>query len=62
MKALSLQERLSSLKSAVSDSFDVVYRNVEINHHRCVIVFLSSLSDSQLIADIVESKIGRAHV
>ncbi|NBJ63672.1 spore germination protein [bacterium c-19] len=55
MKALSLQERLSSLKSAVSDSFDVVYRNVEINHHRCVIVFLSSLSDSQLIADIVES-------
>lgn len=55
MKQMSLKERLLRLQEVISDSFDVVYRNVEINHHRCVIVFLSSLSDSQLIAEIVES-------
>ncbi len=50
-----LKNRLLSLQQAISNSFDVVYRNVEINNHRCVIIFLSSLSDSQLISDIVES-------
>lgn len=51
----SLDQRLSQLQKAISDSFDVVYRNVEIRQHRCVIVFLSSLSDSALISDIVQS-------
>ena len=50
-----LETQLQQLKASISDSFDLVYRNVTIKEHRCVLVFLSSLSDSALISDIVES-------
>lgn len=50
-----LDALLSHLQSHISDSFDVVYRNVEIKHHRCILVFLSSLTDGALISDIVQS-------
>lgn len=46
---------LQRIQTKISDSFDVVYRNVEIQEHRCVLIFLSSLTDSALISDIVQS-------
>ncbi len=55
MTQANLDQRIQLLKQSISDSFDLVYRNVTIEDHRCVLVFLSSLSDNALIADIVES-------
>ena len=46
---------LAQLQKEVGSSFDLVYRHVKIHDQRCVLAFLSSLSDSALIADIVES-------
>lgn len=50
-----LDTQLQQLQAAVCDSFDLVYRKVTIKEHHCVLVFLSSLTDSALISDIVES-------
>lgn len=54
MKA-TLDNMLAMLQKEISNSFDVVYRHVKISDQCCVLVFLSSLADSALIADIVES-------
>ena len=54
MKA-TLDNILAMLQKEISNSFDVVYRHVKISDQCCVLVFLSSLADSALIADIVES-------
>lgn len=51
----SMDTLLSHLQDHISDSFDVVYRHVDIKEHHCVLVFLSSLTDSALISDIVQS-------
>lgn len=50
-----VESLLQRLQSKISNSFDVVYRNVTIHSHRCVLIFLSSLTDSALISDIVQS-------
>lgn len=50
-----LDNMVAALQKDISTSFDVVYRHVKISDQRCVLVFLSSLSDNALIADIVES-------
>ena len=52
MKA-TLDSMVAMLQKKISSSFDLVYRHVKISDQRCVLVFLSSLSDSALIADIV---------
>ncbi len=51
----SLEKRLQQLQNQITQSFDVVYRQVQIKEHHCVLIFLSSLSDSALISDIVQS-------
>lgn len=51
----SLAENLASIQGQVSSSFDLVYRHVHIKKQHCVLIFLSSLTDSSLIASIVES-------
>lgn len=53
--ASTLSILLSRIQNKVAPSFDVVYRNVAIYEHQCILIFLSSLSDSALISDIVQS-------
>lgn len=50
----SLDERLAALKQDLSSSFDIVYRHVQIEKREAWLIFLSSLSDSKLIAALVE--------
>lgn len=50
----SLETRFQNIKQALSQSFDIVYRHVQIHHHDAYLIFLSSLSDSRLIASLVE--------
>ncbi len=52
---LSFEERIQSIKDVVSPSFDIVYRNVVIKQQRVCLIFLSSLSNSSSIAEVVES-------
>ncbi|MDE6476398.1 MAG: spore germination protein [Erysipelotrichaceae bacterium] len=52
---LSFEEKIQSIQSAVAPSFDLVYRNVTIKQQRVCLIFLSSLSDSASIAEVVES-------
>ena len=49
-----LQARLQQLTIELSDSFDVVKRHLQIEGHDAILLFLSSLSDSQLISNLVE--------
>lgn len=49
-----LQTRLQDIKDSLSPSFDIVYRHIDIQGRSAVLIFLSSLSDSALIADLVE--------
>lgn len=51
----SLEKNVALLQKALANSFDVVYRHVSIQEKQCVLVFLSSLTDSALISNIVES-------
>lgn len=51
---MDLQERLQEVRDSLSSSFDIVYRHIDIQGTRAVLIFLSSLSDSALIADLVE--------
>lgn len=51
----SLEKNVALLQKALANSFDVVYRHVAIQEKQCVLVFLSSLTDSALISNIVES-------
>lgn len=50
----SLQQRFDELKSKLSKSFDIVYRHLIIHEQEAYLVFLSSLTDSKLIASLVE--------
>lgn len=51
----SLEKNVAFVRSQVASSFDVVYRRVVIKQQQCVMIFLSSLSDNDMIAKIVES-------
>lgn len=51
----SLEKNVALLQKDLANSFDVVYRHVAIQEKQCVLVFLSSLTDSALISNIVES-------
>lgn len=51
----SIEQNIAQIHESLSDSFDVVYRRVTIQEKRCLLIFLSSLTDSALISDIVES-------
>lgn len=52
MKAL--QQTLQEVKQELSSSFDIVYRYVHIQGKEAYLIFLSSLSDSALISNLVE--------
>lgn len=49
-----LQERIKEIQTIIAPSFDIVYRQIEIKKHNVYLIFLSSLSDSGIIADLVE--------
>ncbi len=49
-----LQKRTNSIKKAIVPSFDVVIREICVQQHEMVLIFISSLSDSQLITSLVE--------
>lgn len=49
-----LEQRYNALLQALSSSFDIVKRHLQINGHDAILIFLSSLSDSQLISNLVE--------
>ena len=49
-----LNQRLEEIRTALSPSFDIVYRHVTIQNTQAWLIFLSSLSDSELIASLVE--------
>lgn len=51
----SIEQSIAQIKKSVSDSFDIVYRQVTIQDTQCALIFLSSLTDSGLISNIVES-------
>lgn len=50
----SLSQRLQEIKQELSSSFDIVYRHILIKNQEAYLIFLSSLSDSKLIASLVE--------
>lgn len=50
-----IEQSIAQIRASLSDSFDVVYRRVTIQDTECALVFLSSLTDSALISNIVES-------
>lgn len=52
---IQLEERLKQVQHTLAPSFDIVYRHVHIKDKEAYLIFLSSLSDSKLIADLVES-------
>lgn len=49
-----LQQRLQEVKHELSSSFDIVYRYIHIQNQEAYLIFLSSLSDSSLISDLIE--------
>lgn len=49
-----LQQRLQEVKQELSSSFDIVYRYIHIQNQEAYLIFLSSLSDSSLISDLIE--------
>lgn len=49
-----LEQRLQDVSDNLSDSFDIVYRHVHIQDKEAWLIFLSSLSDSELISSVVE--------
>ena len=51
---MKLTQRLEEVRTALSPSFDIVYRHVTIQNTQAWLIFLSSLSDSELIASLVE--------
>lgn len=54
-KLSAYQQRIAVWKKQLAASFDVVFREIEIEDRACCLIFLSSLSDGELIADVVES-------
>lgn len=50
----SLQKRYEDIVIQLSSSFDIVKRHVQIKNHHAYLIFLSSLSDSQLVTSLVE--------
>lgn len=51
---MTLDEHIQTIQSAVASSFDIVYRQIDIKKQRVCLIFLSSLTDSGIIADLVE--------
>ena len=51
----SLEQRIQHIKETLSPSFDIVYRHIQIHDKEAYLIFLSSLSDARLIAELVES-------
>ncbi|MEG1474754.1 MAG: spore germination protein [Longicatena sp.] len=49
-----LEERVFLIQKKLSTSFDIVYRTLNIHHTKVALIFLSSLSDSKLVAMLVE--------
>lgn len=49
-----LEKRFQDVKKSLSESFDIVYRHVIIKEQEAYLIFLSSLSDSKLIASLIE--------
>ncbi len=49
-----LKKKALSIKKIIAPSFDVVVRYVCVQQHEMVLIFISSLSDSQLITSLVE--------
>lgn len=50
----SLQKRFDDITAQLSTSFDIVKRHIQIKDHHAYLIFLSSLSDSQLVTSLVE--------
>ena len=46
---MKLTQRLEEVRTALSPSFDIVYRHVTIQNTQAWLIFLSSLSDSELM-------------
>lgn len=51
---MTIEQRLSHIKVKLSSSFDIVYRHLTIHNQQAYLIFLSSLTDSKLIASLVE--------
>ncbi|MEG0275194.1 spore germination protein [Amedibacillus sp. YH-ame10] len=49
-----LEQRLFEIQRKLSKSFDIVYRHLTIHKEDAYLIFLSSLTDSKLIASLVE--------
>lgn len=49
-----LENRIQQIQSMVASSFDLVYRQIDVKQHRVCLIFLSSLTDSGIVADLVE--------
>lgn len=49
------QSIIDHFKKNLANSFDIVFREIEIQHNRCTLIFLSSLTDGKLISEIIES-------
>lgn len=52
---MNLDQRINDLKQKLGSSFDIVFRKIHIQNTNVVLIFLSSLSDNELIASLVES-------
>ncbi|MEG0822871.1 MAG: spore germination protein [Erysipelotrichaceae bacterium] len=50
-----LELRVNLLKDKLTNSFDIIYRHVVINDRSTYVIFLSSLSNSLLLSDLIES-------
>lgn len=50
-----LRTMLDGIKAELSQSFDLVYREINVHNKQVAIIFLSSLSDGARISDLVES-------
>lgn len=50
----SLEQRFQQIKQELSTSFDIVYRYIHIQDKEAYVIFLSSLSDSELITKLIE--------
>lgn len=50
----SLEKRLAAITEEIAASFDLVVRKLTIQDTRVVLLFLSSLSDSRLLASLIE--------
>ncbi|MEF9919568.1 MAG: spore germination protein [Erysipelotrichaceae bacterium] len=50
-----LDTKIKAFKEQIAPSFDVVYREITIRNVKAWVVYLSSLSDGSLVAEVIES-------